>query len=60
MMRFSAEASGPHSNAMYLRLCATRSRMVSYKYNFAGVLNLSIFGELALQVMAVRDSGSAR
>jgi hypothetical protein len=45
---------------MYLRLYASRLRMVSYTYNFADVLNLKILAELALQVMAARKAGSAR
>ena len=45
---------------MSLRSCAHHLRRVSYTYNLAGVLDLSTFAELALQVMAVRDSGSAR
>jgi Magnesium chelatase, subunit ChlI len=39
--------------------CANRSRRVSQEYNFAGVLDLNSFAELALRMMAVKDSGSA-
>jgi hypothetical protein len=42
---------------MSWRSCANRSRRVSYIYNFAGVLDLNTFAELALRVMAVQNSG---
>ena len=32
---------------------------VSHTYNFASVLGLNSFAELALRMMAMRDSGSA-
>jgi len=40
--------------------CGNLSRRVSYVYNFAGVLDLHTFMGLAIRVMAVRDSDSAR
>jgi hypothetical protein len=48
------------SGAMTSRSGANRSRRASQIYNLAGVLDLNAFVWLAIRVMAVRDSGSAR
>jgi hypothetical protein len=50
----------PHAAARSSRPCVSRLRRVSYMYNLAGVLDLNSFAELALRVMTVRDSSSAR
>jgi Magnesium chelatase, subunit ChlI len=38
------------SGAMCWRSCASRSRRVSYTYNFAGVLDLNVFATLAARL----------
>jgi hypothetical protein len=61
--RTTACASWMHglsANATSWKSCASRSRRVSYKYNLPRVLNLHTFTELAIRMMAVRDSGRAR
>jgi magnesium chelatase family protein len=43
-----------------LRSCASPSRRVSYRYNLPHVLNLNAVADLALRVMAMRDSSRAQ
>ena len=45
---------------MSWRCCGNRWRRVFYSDNLAGVRDFNTFAELALRVMAVRDTGSAR
>jgi hypothetical protein len=44
---------------MSSRSCANRSMMVSYTYNFAGVLDLNALAALAVSVMPARGSWGA-
>ena len=60
-MACSSWMHGPSSAAMSSSSSrGTRSRRVSQEYNFAGILNLNTFAELALRVVAMKDSGGGR
>jgi hypothetical protein len=42
---------------MCWRSCGNRSKMVSYEYNFAGILNPNFLKALAVRLLSVRESG---
>jgi magnesium chelatase subunit ChlI-like protein len=52
--------NSPNAAAMTSRSCVSRSRSVSYTYNFAGVVGLQTFTEFAIRMMAVRQVGQSR
>jgi hypothetical protein len=56
----SSEVEPLIANDRSLKFTSGHPRRASYTYNLAGVLDLNTFMGLAIRVMAVRDSDSAR
>jgi hypothetical protein len=49
-----------HSGGMPSRSSASRSRMVSYKYNFAGILDLNLLATFAARLLSIRGRDRGR